>query len=59
MSKIFITGDTHMSSELFGKFSSKSFLEGKELSKNDYVIVLGDFGAVTWDKSKETMYNID
>jgi len=44
MSKIFITGDIH--GDPF-RFSSKKFLEGKELTKNDYVIVAGDFG-ILW-----------
>lgn len=42
---IFITGDTH--GEL-NRFSSSSFIEQKEMTKDDYVIVLGDFGMV-WD----------
>lgn len=46
MSKIYITGDCHGD---FFKFSSANFPQGKELNKNDYVIICGDVGIV-WDK---------
>lgn len=51
---IFLTGDTHGD---FKRFSSTNFPEGKELTKDDYVIVLGDFGLI-WDiqSSKNEMY---
>lgn len=47
MNKIFITGDTHGNavSEM-KRFNSKKFTEGKELDKNDYVIIVGDFGFI-------------
>ena len=38
---IFITGDIHRNPI---KFNNENFLVGKELTKNDYVIVCGDFG---------------
>lgn len=38
---VFITGDTHGS---FEKLSHRNFPEGKRLTKNDYVIICGDFG---------------
>ena len=38
---IYITGDTHGE---FNKLSYKNFTEGKNLTKNDYVIICGDFG---------------
>jgi len=44
MSKIFITGDIH--GDPF-RFASKKFIEGKGLTKDDYVIVAGDFG-ILW-----------
>ena len=47
MSKVFVTGDTHASIHIT-KLSSKKFLDGRHLTKNDYVIVCGDFGLV-WD----------
>ena len=42
---IYITGDTH--GELSTrKLSSKTFKEGHSLTKNDYVIIAGDFGLI-------------
>ena len=40
---IYITGDTHAD---FRRFSRKIFPEQEEMTKEDYVIVLGDFGGV-------------
>lgn len=42
---IFITGDTHSD---FSRFDLSCFIEGKNLTKNDFVIILGDFGGI-WD----------
>lgn len=42
---IYITGDTHAE---FSRFSTKRFPEQKEMTKDDYVIICGDFGGV-WD----------
>jgi len=58
MSEIFLTGDTHNSRELMKKFNSKNFKIKKELTKDDVVIILGDVGSLTWDRSKETLYNL-
>lgn len=44
---IYITGDIH-ASPLY-RFSEESFPEQKEMSKDDFVIICGDFGLV-WDK---------
>lgn len=44
---IFITGDTHGDFDI-EKLSLKNFPEQEELTKDDYLIVAGDFGAV-WD----------
>ena len=52
MSRIFFTGDTHAE---FRRFSSKNFPIGKELTYDDYVIILGDFGGF-WDNSKQDAY---
>jgi len=49
--EIWITGDTHIPIDI-QKLTSKNFPEGKDLTKNDYVIVCGDFGLI-W-KSSET-----
>lgn len=54
---IFVTGDIHADPS---RFSTDSFPEQKEMSKNDYVIICGDFGLV-WDKiqSKHEKHQID
>lgn len=51
---IYLTGDTHGEINL-KKLSNKNFLEGKSLSKNDYVIILGDFGLL-WRKDETFEY---
>lgn len=51
---IYIFGDIHGEIEI-SKLNSKNFPESKTLTKNDYVIILGDFGLV-WDKSNEEKY---
>lgn len=52
--RLFFTGDTHGSLEL-DRLSFKNFPEGKNLTKNDYLCILGDSGIV-WDESKEGVY---
>ena len=44
---IFITGDTHGSTDI-SKLGLSRFWEAERLTKNDYVIILGDFGLI-WD----------
>ncbi len=46
---IYITGDCHAK---FNKFSTKIFPEQKEMTKEDFVIITGDFGSV-WDYKGE------
>ena len=46
---IFVTGDCHGD---FSKFSSDNFPRGKELTKNDYVIILGDVGLI-WSQKED------
>ena len=46
---IYITGDCHQN---FRKFNTKIFPEQKEMTKEDYVIICGDFGGV-WNKEVE------
>lgn len=41
---IYITGDTH--AEEFVKLNTEHFPEQKNLTKDDYVIICGDFGLV-------------
>lgn len=51
---IYVTGDIHANLDI-GKLSTKRFPQQKQLGKNDYLIILGDFGLV-WDGSNEEMY---
>lgn len=51
---IYITGDTHIPVDI-QKLSSKRFPQQKDMTKNDYVIICGDFGGV-WDNSNEEKY---
>lgn len=46
---VFVTGDTHRTLDS-KKLSLEKFVEGRNLTKDDYVIVCGDFG-FTWDNS--------
>ena len=43
---IYITGDCHAD---FTRFNTENFPEQKEMTKEDYVIICGDFGGI-WDK---------
>ncbi|MCD7752893.1 MAG: metallophosphoesterase [Lachnospiraceae bacterium] len=52
---LYLTGDTHGDWE--ERLSSLAFPEGKTLTKNDYVIVLGDFGI--WDNSRQQKHALD
>lgn len=52
---IFATGDTHGN---FLRFRQQYFPERDELSRNDFVIICGDFGGV-WDNSKKERRNLD
>lgn len=60
MSRIFITGDTHADYD-WNKLTTKSFPEQKKLTKDDYVIIAGDFGGVflldRTDKYIQKKYN--
>ena len=47
---IYITGDCHAR---FHKFSTDAFPEQKEMTRDDYVIVCGDFGGVFFDDKTE------
>ena len=52
--RLFITGDTHGDID-FHKLNTKNFPEGSLLTKEDFVIICGDFGAV-WDGAKSDKY---
>ncbi len=47
---IYITGDCHFD---FRRFNTKNFPEQKEMTKDNYVIICGDFGGV-WHKDIES-----
>ncbi len=47
---IYITGDCHAD---FRRFSTNIFPEQREMTKEDYVIICGDFGGV-WNKDEES-----
>lgn len=51
---MFITGDCHGE---WRKFSTESFPEQREMTKDDYVIVTGDFGI--WDNSEREKWWFD
>ena len=52
---IFITGDTHGD---FTRFKKKIFYEQAELTKDDCVMIAGDFGGI-WDGSAEERHWLD
>lgn len=47
---IYVTGDCHGQ---FNRFSTDAFPEQKEMTRDDYVIVCGDFGGVWYDSKTE------
>lgn len=51
---IYVTGDTHADIDI-GKLSTSRFPQQRNLTKNDYLIVCGDFGLV-WDGSRRERY---
>lgn len=52
---VFITGDTHGD---FTRFKTDIFYEQKEMTKDDVVLICGDFGGV-WDGSPKENYWLD
>lgn len=52
---VYITGDTHGS--WINRLCSFTFPEGRDMNKNDYVIILGDFGI--WDNSDHEKHALD
>ena len=57
MNRLLLTGDTHGSIDI-NKLSYKKFPLTRELDKNDYVCILGDFGCV-WNLDNEDNYWLD
>lgn len=51
----FITGDVHGD---FKRFEKETFPEQTDLTKEDYVIICGDFGGV-WDGSPDEQHQLD
>ena len=51
---IYVTGDTHIPIDI-SKLNSKCFPDQNVLSKEDFVIICGDFGGV-WNNNREEMY---
>lgn len=51
MNQIYLTGDCHGD---YNRFSFLQFPKGKSLTRDDYIIVLGDFGY--WSRSREQEY---
>ncbi|NFD55374.1 metallophosphoesterase [Clostridium botulinum] len=51
---IYITGDTHFPNDI-EKLNELNFPEYSNLTKDDYVIITGDFGAI-WNNSKQELY---
>lgn len=51
---IYITGDTHIPVNI-SKLNTKNFPQQKTMTKKDYVIICGDFGAV-WNDQGEDKY---
>ena len=51
---IYVTGDCHGE---WSRFDEDIFPEQKEMSRNDYVVVLGDFGI--WADTKEEKERLD
>ncbi len=51
---IYVTGDTHADLDI-GKLSTRAFTQQKDLTKDDYLIVCGDFGLV-WDNTPREVY---
>ena len=55
---IFLTGDTHLH-EIQTRFNFNNFPTGRELTKEDYIIICGDFGVWSGDTNQEEKYIFD
>lgn len=54
---IYLTGDTHIPIDIdIDKLSSKSFPEQKQLTRDDFIVVLGDFGLL-WREDTTYRYH--
>ncbi|SDD47602.1 hypothetical protein SAMN05428987_4888 [Paenibacillus sp. CF095] len=52
---IYITGDIHGTISINKRLNSRNFPQQKHITKDDYVIIAGDFGLL-WDDSNEDRY---
>ena len=52
---VYVTGDTHAE---FSRFNTRNFPDQKEMTKDDIVIVCGDFGGI-WHDCAEERYWLD
>ena len=52
---IYITGDTH--GDWMSRLNTNAFPEQKSMTKQDYVIICGDFGI--WNDTKQEKHNLD
>ena len=52
---LYVTGDTHVD---FQRFQEEYFPEQKNMTKDDFVIICGDFGGV-WNGSKRERRQLD
>ncbi|MEK3792939.1 metallophosphoesterase family protein [Paenibacillus sp. FSL R7-0204] len=53
---IYITGDIHGSISVASRFNSRNFPEGRTLTKQDYVIIVGDFGLLWADDAEDRFW---
>jgi len=51
---IYLTGDTHIPIDIH-RLNVKQFWEQRDMTRDDYVIVLGDFGLL-WHRNREYLY---
>ena len=51
---IYVTGDTHIPIDV-SKLNATNFPQQKEMTKDDHLIICGDFGAI-WDGGKEDFF---
>lgn len=51
---IYITGDTHGQNDI-SKLFPASFPDGKDLTRDDYIIICGDFGGVWYGDERDDM----
>ena len=54
---IYVTGDTHIPIDIH-KLDDDVFMEQKNLTKDDYVIICGDFGGV-WGNGRGDNYYLN